>query len=160
MAAVSILFVAPLMIEVWEVGQLVYAQQVVADAAREGARLAGQAFTIDSSGNQIQVTTATGTVNVTNTVYTYVRSCGLNTLAPADVTVSFAFTAPKSDGSTPTEPYLGEKNEPFTVTVSVPWNKIRLINLGLINPTTVQYKARWQLLVDDVFTVNANLPIW
>ena len=47
------------------------------DAAREGARLAGQAYTIDSDGNTIQVTKSTGSVNVNNTVYQYLYTGGL-----------------------------------------------------------------------------------
>lgn len=159
-AAVTFFFVGPLLIGMWEIGRLVYVRQIVSEAAREGARLAGQAYTIDSSGNQIQVTKSTGTVNVANTVYQYLYCCGLWELASTDVTTTFAFTSAKSDGTTPTEPYLGEKNESFTVTVSVPWSKVRWLNIGLINPTTVQYTASWQMLVDDPFSVNATLPLW
>jgi hypothetical protein len=160
MAAVSLLFIVPLLIGMWELGRLVFVQELVANAAREWARLAGQAYTNDSSGNATQVTKSSGTINVENQVYQYLYAGGLWELSKSDVTTTFAFTAPNSAGVTPTEPYLGEKNQPFTVSVSVPWSKVRWINLGLINPTTVQYTARWQMLVDDPFTVNETVPVW
>jgi len=159
-AAVMFFFVGPLLIAMWEIGRLVYVQEVVANAAREGARLAAQAYTIDSSGNEIQVTKSTGTVNIENAVYQYLYTGGLWELAKADVTTTFTFTSPRSDGTTPAEPYLGEKDQRFSVGVSVPWNKVRWLNIGLINPTSVQSTAFWQMLVDDPFTVNATLPLW
>jgi hypothetical protein len=44
------------------------------------------------------------------------------------------------------------------VTVTIPWSQVRWINLGIINPTTVSYTAYWQMMTDDVFTINPNLP--
>src|SRR5262249_29828836 len=40
MGFVTMLFVIPLIIGIWEVGRMIHVQQVVANAAREGARLA------------------------------------------------------------------------------------------------------------------------
>jgi Flp pilus assembly protein TadG len=154
-AAVTMLFLCPLVIEVWEVGRMIYVQQIVANAAREGARLAGQATTIDSSGNVIQVTQSSGTVNVTNQVYQYLYAAGLTTLSTSDVTTTFAF-----DSGSSTEPYQGTKGQTFTVSVSVTWSRVRWVNLGVINPPTIQYTAHWQMLVDDPFTVNSSLPTW
>ncbi len=156
MAFVTLLFVVPLLIGMWEIGRLVHVQQVVTNAAREGARYAGQANTLDAAGNPIQVRRT----DVQRTVYQYLVVAGFPQLVPADVTTTFGFTAPTSGGTTPTEPYLGEKGQPFTVTVSIPWAKVRWLNIGLISPTTVQYTVRWQLLTDDAFSVNTNLPNW
>lgn len=160
MALVSICFVVPLMIGVWEVGRLVQVQQIVSNSAREGARLAAQAFTINTDGTQTQVTVNSGTPNVTDTIYQYLYAAGLTNLQKSDVTVTFQFLAPKSDGTTPTEPYLGEKGEPFQVTVSIPWSKVRWINLGLVQPTTVTFTVTWQMLIDDKFSLNESMPAW
>ncbi len=63
-----------------------------------------------------------------------------------------------ADGTMPSEPYLGVKNQQFNVTVSIPWNKVRWINVGLIQPSTVTFTVTWQMLIDDKFTVNQTMP--
>jgi len=44
------------------------------------------------------------------------------------------------------------------VTVTIPWEKVRWVNVGLINPTQVTFTATWQMLVDDAFTINQSMP--
>lgn len=160
LAFVFMLFVIPLMIGVWEVGRLVQVQQVVSNAAREGARLASQGYTVNTNGTPTQIMTSTGSPNIKDTVYQYLYATGLNRLQPADVTVTFQFLAPRSDGLPSTEPYQGEKNQPFQVTVTIPWDKVRWVNMGLIRPTDVTYTAVWRMVIDDPFTVNDQLPVW
>src|SRR4051812_10693637 len=65
---VTMLFVVPLIIGIWETGRLIYIQQVVANAAREGARLAAQGFTIKADGTIVQIHTTTGNPNVKDAV--------------------------------------------------------------------------------------------
>lgn len=161
---VTMLFVVPLIIGIWEVGRMVHVKQIVANSAREGARLAAQGFTIKSDGTQVQIKSSTGSPNVKDVVVDYLRASGLTNLTAADVTVTFTFTGPRTTnpgaGTTPTEPYLGDKGEPFTVYVSVPWDKVRWLNLGLLNPTEVHYTVGWRMLIDEAFTVNTTLPTW
>lgn len=146
-------FLAPLMIGIWEVGRMVQVQQIVSNAAREGARLAGQGSTIRSDGTIVQINVTTGTPNIRDVVYQYLLASGLNGLALADIDVQFAFTSGSG-----TQPHQGIKNQPFSVTVKVKWDKVRWVNLGLINPTWVTFTVNWQMLVDDPFTVNETLP--
>lgn len=161
---VTMLFVVPLIIGIWEAGRLIHVQQLVANSAREGARLAAQGFTIKSDGTQVQIQQASGSPNVKDAVVDYLRAAGLSNLTSADVTVTFTFKTAKTTapniGSIPTEPYLGEKGETFTVYVSVPWNKVRWINLGVLKPTDVHFTVTWRMLTDDEFTVNTTLPTW
>ncbi len=161
---VTMVFVVPMIIGIWEVGRLIHVQQVVANSAREGARLAAQGFTIKADGTAVQIHKTTGSPNVKDVVCDYLKAAGLTTLQPSDVTVTFQFTAPRvtnpGAGTTPTEPYLGEKGQPFTVTVSIPWNKVRWINLGLLQPTEVKFTVTWRMMIDDVFTINETLPPW
>jgi Flp pilus assembly protein TadG len=159
-AIITAFFLVPLVIGVWEVGRMVQVQQVVANAAREGARTAAQAYTINSSGTPTQVMVSSGSVNVTDTVYRYLIAAGFTNLQRTDVTVTFQFNAPRSDGTMPTEPYLGEKGEPFSVTVTIPWNRVRWVNLGLVNPTSVTFTVTWRMLVDAAFTIDDTLPTW
>jgi Flp pilus assembly protein TadG len=157
---VTVLFVVPMIIAIWEVGRLINVKQIVANSAREGARLAAQGYTILSNGTQVQINVSTGTPNVASTVYDYLMGAGLTQLLTTDVTVTFTFTSPLSSGTYPTQPYQGQKGESFTVYVSIPWSKVKWSNLGLINPTDVHYTVSWQMLVDDAFTVNPALPSW
>jgi Flp pilus assembly protein TadG len=162
-AAVELAFVAlflvPLIFGVWEAGRLIEVQQIVSNSAREGARLAAQGYTINSSGAPTQIMASTGSPNVKDFVYQYLVAAGFANLQPGDVAVSFAFTAPGAvKGLLPTDPYLGEKNQPFTVTVSIPWDKVRWIDVGMIRPTAVTFTVSWQMLIDDAFTVNQSMP--
>src|SRR4051812_2599342 len=86
----------PLMIGVWEVGRLVYAQQAVASAAREGARLASQGRTINPSGAPTDIVTQIRPdanpdrrANVKAAVLQTLRAAGLTDVAWDDVTVTF-----------------------------------------------------------------------
>lgn len=159
LAAVFLLFMIPMMIEIWEIGRLVQVQQIISNAAREGARLAAQGNTINSSGAPTQIYVSSGTPNVHDTVYQYLVAAGLTNLQSSDVHVEFAFTTPTSSGAYPTEPYLGEKNQSFTVRVWVYWSTVRWINLGFLDPNTkVEFTVTWNMLVDDPFTVNESLP--
>lgn len=160
LALVFMCFLLPMMLGVWEVGRLVQVQQIVSNGAREGARLAAQGFTINTSGSPTQITTSTGNPNVHDSVYQYLYAAGLTNLAPADVTVTFQFLAPRSDGQPSTEPYQGEKGQPLQVSVTIPWNRVRWSNLGLVNPTTVTYTVVWRMAIDDPFTVNDTLPTY
>jgi Flp pilus assembly protein TadG len=160
MAFVTVVFVVPLIIAIWEIGRYIQVKQIVANSAREGARLAAQGFTVLSNGTQVQINVNTGTPNVQQTVYDYLIGAGLSQLTSSQVTVTFAFTSPTSTGTYPTQPYLGQKGESFTVNVSIPWSAVQWSNLGLINPTTVQYTVTWQMLIDNQFTINPALPAW
>jgi len=156
-------FIVPLFIELLEVGRLIQVQQIVSNAAREGARVAAQGYTISSSGapTQIYAYSSSGSPSVQATVYNYLVTAGLPNLTTSNVSVTFTFTGPNSGGVTPTDPYLGSMNEPFTVTVSIPWSAVRWVNLGFLpSNTQVTYTVTWQMLVDNAFTVSTTLPTW
>lgn len=176
LALVTMLLVIPLMIGIWEVGRLVQVQQIVSNATREGARLSAQGYTINAAGTPTQIK-INGTGGVKEAVYDYLYAAGLTNLQPDDVTVTFAYTTGRTTayvplagvdpvgtsypaGSKPPDPCFGEKAQVFVFTVTVPWSKVRWINLGLVNPTTVTFNVTWQMLTDERFTVNEQLPTW
>jgi Flp pilus assembly protein TadG len=146
-------FIVPLMVSIWEVGRMVQVQQIVSNAAREGARLAAQGSVLRSDGTITQIRTSTGTPNVRDAVYQNLLAAGLGNLTLADIQVTFAFTSGPG-----TEPFEGIKNQPFEVTVSVNWDRVRWVNLGFIRPQRLTFKVAWRMLVDDPFTVNPDLP--
>lgn len=165
-AAVLTFVLVPMMIGLWEMGRVVQVQQIVANSAREGARLAAQASTLSSSGTLTQIrasvgpTNAAQTPNVKAAVMQYLSGCGLSQLTWADVTVTFAFT---SGTTTLTDPYQGVKGQRFAVTVALDQaalNKCLWTALGLVKPTGVSYTANWQIMVDDPFSINSNMPTW
>lgn len=159
-AAVTTFLLAPLLIGLWEVGRMVQVKQVVSNATREGARLAAQGYTVNSSGIPTQVMRSTGSTNVTDAVYRYLVSAGFSNLQKTDITVNFQFLTPRADGVMPTEPYEGEKNQTFSVTVTIPWDRVRWVNLGIIRPNDITFTVTWRMLVDDKFTIDDNLPTW
>jgi len=174
-AFVTMLFIVPLILGVWEVGRLIQVQQIVSNAAREGARMAAQAATMQN-GVTAQIKVTASTPSVKSVVYQHMYAAGLTNLQMSDVTVTFAFTSGRTTdyvptvtdppgtnypaGSMPPEPCYGDKGQSFTVSVSIPWDKVRWINMGLVRPTTVDYTATWQMLIDERFTLNPILPSW
>lgn len=177
LAFVFMFFMIPLMIGIWEVGRMVHVQQIVSNAAREGARLSAQGYTINGSGTPTQIKVNGGSNNVKQAVYDYLYSAGLTNLVESDVTVTFGYTTGRGTayvpvlgvdpvgtnwpaGSKPTDPCYGDKGQVFKVTVTVPWAKVRWINMGLLNPADVTFTCTWQMLTDDRFQVNEQLPTW
>lgn len=176
LAFVTLLLIIPLLFGIWEVGRLIQVQQIVSNSAREGARLSAQGFTINAAGNTVQIKTTSGSTTVKDAVYDYLIAAGLTNLQPADVTVNFAFTSPRTTeyaplavdppgtaygvGSMPPDPCFGEKGQSFYIRVTIPWAKVRWMNMGLLNPTTVTFTVTWQMLLDERFQVNEVLPTW
>lgn len=166
-AAVVLNFVLlPLMIGVWEMGRVVQAQQVVANAAREGARLAAQGRTVTRTGVrtitvQPPESPAPYGPNVKDTVFQALVTGGLPGLSKSDVTFTFQFLDGNGDlDSSVSEPFEAPKLQRFRIFVSIPFEKIRWVNLGLVNPETISYTVDWYMLVDDPFVVNPNMPQW
>lgn len=132
LALVMTTIVIPLILGLWEMGRYVQVQQMVANSAREGARMAAQAVTISSTGSTTQIVTSvtppnpTKAPNVKAAVMQYLAGQGLNNLRYQDVDVAFTFL-PQQSGDPPllgavsgaTEPWQGVQNQRFRVTVTV-----------------------------------------
>jgi Flp pilus assembly protein TadG len=142
----------PLSSRLW----LIQFQQVLSNAAREGARLAAQGQTINSTGDPTQIRVDTGDPNVKTAVVNYLRQAGFD-LGASNITVQFAFV---SGDLSKTQPHQGDKGQQFRVTVSVPYNTFRWTTLGIAPPTTVSASVVWVSLVDDPFTIDTSMPSW
>jgi Flp pilus assembly protein TadG len=156
---VELAFILPLLlfliIGVWEVGRLVYVQQIMHHAARDAARLASQANIINTTGQYTRISKSTGTPNLDETVRDYVQGSGITNIT--GLTVQFQYL----DGDTTlTQPYQGVKNQKFRVRVTLPYANVRWTGLNLVNPSTVGGECIWMMMVDDPFTVNSTLPGW
>lgn len=166
--------VIPLMIGTWEMGRVVQCQQIVSNSAREGARLAAQGRTVQSNGNPIEIQIESGTPNVKDVVYQALVTSGLREITRADMDVdygggkkAFEFTFinilppdPPDPYPVPSEPYQAKKGQQFTITVRIPFAKVRWVNLGIVNPTYIEYTVTWRMLVDKRFSLDVNLPGW
>lgn len=158
-AVVEMAFIFPvlllLIVGVWEIGRLVWLQQIMAQAAREGARLASQANIINTTGSYVQISMATGTPNVEDTIKDYLYSAGITNQTGIQITFQFL------DGDTSkTQPYQGVKNQRFRLRVTLPYANCKWTDLSLINPQTLAGECVWQMMVDDPFTLSGTLPGW
>jgi hypothetical protein len=128
--------VVPLTLGLWEMGRFVQVQQIVANSAREGGRMAGQAVTISSNGAITQITTTTPMPNparlpsVKGAVMQCLAGQGLTNLRYDDVNVDFEFL-PQQPGDPPLvgtpgplglnvgQPFQGIQNQRLRVTVTI-----------------------------------------
>ena len=173
-ALVLSMVLVPLMIGTWEMGRVVQCQQIVSNACREGGRLAAQGRTVRTDGTPLEIKIDTDTPNVKDTVFQALYSGGLKEITRADLDVTypdtkkaFSFTfidilpaVPNDPYPVPMEPYQAKKNQRFRITVRLPFEKVRWVNLGIVNPTYIEYTVDWQTLVDDRFNVDDTLPGW
>lgn len=181
---VIMLVVVPVLIGLWEMGRVVQVEQIISNAAREGARMAAQGNTINSTGdptkifNTVAPPNTAKVPNVKAAVMQYLSGAGLTKLTWADVDVTFTFlNSPTGAVAGATEPHQGIKGQRFSVTVTITdtqgpngtgsdkaspplKNKVLWSTLGLVKPKFVSYTCEWQMLVDDTFTINATLPTW
>ena len=174
MAIVMNFIMVPLLIGLWEMGRVVQVTQIVANAAREGARMGAQATTINQTGSPTQIKASiwpnpTQAPNVEAAVMQYLAGSGLPQLTYSDVDVSFAFLDnPPGAVAGATQPYQGVKGQLFSVLVRIQdtgsngdplKTKCLWTTLGLVKPAAVEFTAQWRMLVDDTFTIDATMPV-
>lgn len=152
-----------LLLGIWELGRIIHVQVIMNNAARDGCRLAAQAFIVNPSGSYTKIKYDTDTPNIKGSIRAYLQAAGITNLT--GVTISFQFV--EASGSTPitpnnanADPWNGKKNQRFRIRITIPYDNVRWTTLTLINPTTLTSEAYWQCLVDDPFTLNTTLPGW
>jgi Flp pilus assembly protein TadG len=185
LALVLNLLVIPLMLGLWEMGRFVQVQQIVSNSAREGARMAAQALTIQGNGAPVEIRTMSTTApSVKSAVMQYLVGAGLTRLTYSDVDVTFAFLPPDATNDPPltnpiagaTQPFQGVQGQRFRVTVTINdfdssnnekpigsrpmTEKVLWTTLGLVKPRAVSYEVDWVMLVDKPFTINTTMPGW
>jgi Flp pilus assembly protein TadG len=142
-AAVELAVCAPLMIilltGVWEVGRMVSAQQIIANAVREGGREV-------AAGQQSAATVKQYVVN-------YCNMNGLSTVTTSMVTITNITNASRSD------PTTANQLDQFRVTLNVPYSSISWSSLAQITSTsTLTASADWYSMKDSPITVNPVIP--
>jgi Flp pilus assembly protein TadG len=149
-AAVVMPFLIITMFGLWEVGRLIQVNQIVNNAAREGARLAAGAYV-----NGTPVTVAM----VQQAVRDYMRASGLPAAAYNNAQITLTCLA--------TPPWVNPSDalplDPFTVRVVIPagaafdsmaWS----LATRLSSVRTMSVTVRWASCTDQKIAVNANLP--
>lgn len=144
-------FVFLMVVGLLELSRMAQVQQILSNAAREGARISAQGLIINSSGSSTQISLNTGTPSVISTVKDTVARAGLPS---TNVTVQFAALT----GSPITHPYEAVKGQIFKVTVTIPYADVNNINFNMFSPSSLTSSATMVSLVDDPFSINATLP--
>lgn len=157
-AAVELAFILPflllILLGVWEVGRLIQVQQILNNAAREGARVASLGRIINQNKDATDILVTGSTPEVKNTVLNHMTRAGISTTG---MTVSFAYT---SGTVSNTQPYQATKGQRFKVTATLPFSNVRWSLLSLTNISSLSSTVEWASMIDDPFTVNTNLPNW
>jgi len=144
-------FIFLMVVGLLELSRMAQVQQILSNAAREGARISAQGLIINSSGSSTQINLNSGTPSVTSTVKDTIARAGLPS---TNVTVQFVALS----GSPITHPYEAVKGQIFKVTVTIPYADVNNINFNMFSPSSLTSSATMVSLIDDPFSINATLP--
>ena len=148
-AAFCLPLLVVLMIGMWEVGRMVEVYQMLANAAREGARYA-----------------ATGTLNDTNVtaamvqqnVRDYLTAAGL----PAAAVSGSQIQLTNLSNHSWTDPCNAQPMDQFQLTVTIPsgtaFSSLQWSALKLTGVNQLSVNSTWISLVDSQVTVSTQLP--
>jgi Flp pilus assembly protein TadG len=149
-AAFCLPILLTLMLGMWEVAQMVQLSQVLANAAREGARYA-------ATGN-LNGTSVTAAM-VQQNVRDYLTSAGFPTAAVSGASIQLSNLSSNSW----TDPCNAQPMDKFRVTVTIPqgaaFDSLQLTALRLASVSQqLSASATWFSLVDSQITVGTQLP--
>ena len=149
-AAVCLTVLIILLLGLWEVGRLIHVNQIMNNAAREGARLAAGGYV-----NSVPVTSA----QVKQAVRDYMTSAGLPSTAVTGATINLTCQA----SPTWTDPSAALPLDKFAVSITIPsgaaFNSLKWTLLSaIVGPTSMSVTVNWQSLNNTVITVPTALP--
>jgi Flp pilus assembly protein TadG len=154
MVVVEAAFVLPimliLMLGIWEVGRLIQINQIVINAAREGARFAAGGYT---NGTPVTATM------VQQAVQDYMTAAGMPAAAVSGSQVSLICQATPSW----TNPCDALPLDQFQVKVVIPagtaFNSLRWTPAKLTSTSQMTVTVNWQSLNNSKIVVSATLPL-
>ncbi|HVW37129.1 MAG TPA: TadE/TadG family type IV pilus assembly protein [Pirellulales bacterium] len=149
-AAVCFPLLLTFLLGVWEVGRMAQVQEVLSNAAHEGARLASMGML-----NQTPVTVSV----VQQAVKDYMTSAGL----PSGAVSGAQIQVVNKSANTWTDPADAQPLDAFQVTVTIPsgtaFNSLRWIMLpSITGATQISATTNWMSMNDSEVTVNTQLP--
>ena len=137
--AVCLPFLLIVIAGIWEVGRMVTAQQIIANAAREGGR--------EVAAGQTSVAT------IQQQVVNYCNMNGLSNVTTSMVTVTNITAAARND------PTTCNQLDQWRVTVTVPYSSIKWSNIAQITPTTaITASADWYSMKDAPVVITTTIP--
>lgn len=138
-----------LLLGMWEVGRMVQVSQILANAAREGARYAAA-----SNINGTPITVAMVQQNVTQ----YLAAANLPTAAANGAQVQLTNLSNHSW----TNPCDAQPMDPFSLTVTIPsgspYNSLKWCVLTITGMNQLSASVNWVSLADSQVNVNTQLP--
>jgi len=149
-AAVCSIVLVIFLLGLWEVGRLIHVNQIMNNAAREGARLAAGGYV-----NSVPVTSA----QVKQAVRDYMTSAGLPAAAVSSATVDLTCQA----SPTWTDPSDALPLDKFAVSITIPsgaaFNSMKWTMLtAIVGPTSMSTTVNWESLNNTQITVPTALP--
>ena len=155
--AVEAAFCLPLllvfMVGIWEVGRMVQVSQILANAAREGARYAA-AGNLNISGVNTPITVAMVQQNVQN----YLTAAGL----PAAAANGAQVQVTNLSSHTWTNPSDAQPMDKFQLSVTIPsgaaFNSLKWSLLSMTGVNQLSSSVTWVSIVDSQVSVNMQLP--
>lgn len=149
-AAVCLPLLVLFMLGVWEVGRIAQVQEVLSNAAHEGARLASMGMV-----NQTPVTVAV----VQQEVRDYMTSAGLPAAAVSGAQIQLV----NNSANSWTNPVDAQPLDAFRVTITIPsgsaFNSLRWILLpSITGAAQISATTNWVSMNDSQVTVNTQLP--
>jgi Flp pilus assembly protein TadG len=139
--AILVPFLLMLLLGMWEVGRLIQVKQILANAAREGAR---QAATGRSTNSDVQTV-----------VCQYLKDAGL-----PDYTSQASSVVTVTDVTSGGDVSDASQGDQIRVTVSIPFNDVRWVALYLITSanTRLNAEADWVCLMDQNYPSSITSP--
>lgn len=146
-----------LMLGVWEVGRMVQVNQVMVNAAREGARVAAGGNI--STGNNGVNSTDVDVALVQQAVRDYMTSAGLPSAAVSGAQISLT----NLSGAGWTNPVDANPNDAFRVTVTIPsgtpFNSLKwVLASSITSMNSLSVNVTWQSANNVDITVDTALP--
>jgi Flp pilus assembly protein TadG len=155
-ASVELALLAPVLLAalfgIWEIGRLVQIQQVVDNAAREGARQAARG---DLTSAQVQTAVLNylqdAGVSTTGVTFTYMD----NTSPPGVLR-----TAPIDENNPALDVSAASPSDQLHMAVNVPYKNVRwlAINLFLTDTTMMTATADWYCMKNQPLIMNTVIP--
>lgn len=149
-AAVTLPLLIGLVFGIWEVGRMVQVNEILVNAAREGARVA--------SGGYINGTPVTAAM-VQQASRDYLTSSGLPAAACSGAVISLI----NQSGNNWTNPVDAQPLDAFDVRVEIPagpaFESLRWVSASLVTDiNSLSAQVRWRSMKNYPIAVNTSLP--
>lgn len=187
-AAVEMAFVAPLLfaflVGIWEVGRVIMVDNILENAAREGARLAASNAYFSSNNHLNPATTPVSTLTLANPstnadyevqkkVVTYLQAAGLSTTgvtikvqndgqtgAPKSWNYIYATSTSSGTGTGYDPSAAATQLDQLRVTVSIPYSSVGWSLLGRFfsSSSTLSGSCIWPAMRNTPLVVSTTIP--